>query len=194
MELRRLLADAIAQGTGFCRERGVDLDVALAANDVFKNVMAFKSYADTLLSNDEWRKSFAVYENTITSLYEACKPEILGDPMVRSVAVFQYLRGVIDAIIEQMDIDAVSYRIGELLDESLVVHDPGWESVPSFRITQAGKTWDLSTLNFEKLTEEFKQSDYKHIEIADLRAFIAHKLRRCCDRTRHGPISRSGCK
>ena len=176
VELRRLLADAIAQGTGFCRERGVDLDVALAANDVFKNVMAFKSYADTLLSNDEWRKSFAVYENTITSLYEACKPEILGDPMVRSVAVFQYLRGVIDAIIEQMDIDAVSYRIGELLDESLVVHDPGWESVPSFRITQAGKTWDLSTLNFEKLTEEFKQSDYKHIEIADLRAFIAHKL------------------
>jgi type I restriction enzyme R subunit len=54
------------------------------------------------------RKAFAVYENTITSLFEACKPEIIGNPIVRSVAVFQYLRGVVDAIIEQKDIDAVS--------------------------------------------------------------------------------------
>ena len=52
-------------------------------------------------------EGFAVYENTITSLYEACKPEILGSPVVRSVAVFQYLRGVVDSIIEQKDIDAV---------------------------------------------------------------------------------------
>ena len=27
--------------------------------------------ADTLLTKDEWRKGFAVYENTISSLYEA---------------------------------------------------------------------------------------------------------------------------
>ena len=67
----------------------------------------FNEYADKLLSKDEWRKGFAVYENTITSLYEACKPEILGSPVVRSVAVFQYLRGVLDAIVEQTDIDAV---------------------------------------------------------------------------------------
>lgn len=177
-ELRRLLADAIAQAISFCRERDIDLEVVLAGADVFKHVSAFKSYADRLLSNDEWRKGFAVYENTITSLYEACKPEILGDPVVRSVAAFQYLRGVIDAIIEQMDIDAVTYKIGELLDESLVVHDPEGAGVPppTYRITQAGRTWDLSTLNFEKLTEEFTESDYKHIEIADLRAFIEHKM------------------
>ncbi len=47
---------------------------------------------------------------------------------------------------------------------------------PEFRITQSGKTWDLSKINFEKLKEEFKQSKYKNIEIADLRAFIQHKL------------------
>ena len=51
---------------------------------------------------------------------------VLGSPIVRSVAVFQYLRGVLDAIIEQTDIDAVALRVGELLDESLVV-DAGGE-------------------------------------------------------------------
>src|SRR5258708_3131826 len=78
-----------------------------------------------------------------------------------------------------MDIDAVALRVGELLDESLVVVDDGGalkDSKPEFRIVQSGKTWDLSKINFDKLKEDFQQSRYKNIEIADLRAFIQHKL------------------
>jgi len=177
-ELFELLDDAIAQGTTFCAELGIDLPLLLTTKDVFKNVGAFDEYADKLLTKDDWRKGFAVYENTITSLYEASKPEILGRPVVRSVAMFQYLRGVIDAITEQKDIDAVALRVGELLDESLVVDDGDVPKAnkPEFRITQSGKTWDLSKINFEKLKEDFQQSKYKNIEISDLRAFIHHKL------------------
>ena len=65
------------------------------------------------------------------SLYEACKPEILGQPVVRSVAVFQYLRGVLESIVEQKDIDAVALRVGELLDEILVVENA--EASPHLR-------------------------------------------------------------
>ena len=97
---------------------------------------------------------------------------------MRSVAVFQYLRGVLEAIIEQKDIDAVALRVGELLDESVVVVNSGAlkEGKPEFRITRSGKTWDLSKINFEKLNEDFKIATYKNIEITDLRAFIQHKL------------------
>jgi type I restriction enzyme R subunit len=177
-ELFKLLDDAVAQGIVFCDELGIDLASLLKSKDVFKNVGTFDEYADKLLSKDEWRKGFAVYENTITGLYEACKPEILGNPVVRSVAVFQYLRGVLDAIIEQKDIDAVALRVGDLLDESLVVDDGGVpkDTKPEFRITQSGKTWDLSKINFEKLKEDFQHTKHKNIEIADLRAFINHKL------------------
>jgi len=134
-----------------------------------------------MLAKDEWRKGFAVYENTITGLYEACKPEILGKPVVRSVAVFQYLRGVVEAIVEQADIDAVALRVGELLDESLVVDETSAikeeeGQPPKFGIRQSGKTWDLSKINFEKLKEDFNASPHKNIEIADLRAFIQKKL------------------
>ncbi len=174
-ELFKLLDGAIEQGTGFCSELAIDVRGLLQNKDVFKNVDAFDEYANKLLAKDEWRKGFAVYENTITSLYEACKPEILGSPAVRSVAVFQYLRGVVDAIIEQKDLDTVAIRVGELLDESLVV-DGKLDGKPEFRITQSGKTWDLSRIDFEKLKEDFQQSKYKNIEITDLRAFINHKL------------------
>jgi type I restriction enzyme R subunit len=150
----------------------------LEGKEVFKNVGTFDDYANTMLARDEWRKGFAVYENTITGLYEASKPEILGKPVVRTVAVFQYLRGVLDAIIEQTDIDALAVRVGELLDESLVVDESAGlkDDAEKYRIVQSGKTWDLSKIDFEQLKEDFTCSPHKNIEIADLRAFILKKL------------------
>lgn len=177
-ELFSLLNDSIAQAKVFCQEKGINLDRLIGNRDVFSSLSEFNTYADKLMSNDDWRKTFAVYENTISSLYEACKPEVLGRPVVRSVAVFQYLRGVMDSIIGQADIDAVSLRVGELLDESLVVDQPVGmkESREVYRITKSGRTWDLSKVDFEKLREEFKHATYKNIEIADLRAFIQRKV------------------
>ena len=178
-ELFMLLDDAIAQGKSYCSGLGINLDALFQTRDVFKNVNTFGDYANQLLTKDEWWKGFAVYENTITGLFEACKPEILGSPVVRSVAVFQYLRGVLDAIIEQTDISAVALRVGELLDESLVVDEGSVlkdSTKPEFRITQSGKTWDLSKINFDKLKEDFKTAPHKNVEIANLRAFIQKKL------------------
>jgi type I site-specific restriction-modification system R (restriction) subunit len=114
-ELFTLLDDSIAQGIAFCAGLGIDLTNLLESRDVFKNVGTFEDYANQLLAKDEWWKGYAVYENTITSLYEACKPEILGKPVVRSVAVFQYLRGVLDAIIDQYN--AGSSSADQFFDE-----------------------------------------------------------------------------
>jgi len=179
-ELFALLTDAIQQANAFCAERDITVNVALEADDVFKQVSLFKSWADTLLSKDEWRRSFNVFENTITALYEACKPEILGNPVVRKVALFQYLRGVIDSVIQQQDIDSATKKINELLDESLIVDDQTFnqlkEEKEGWKITQSGKGWDLSKIDFEKLKADFKQAQYKNIEIADLRAFLEKKL------------------
>ena len=50
------------------------------------------------------------------------------------------------------------------------------EHQAEFQIIQKGKTWDLSKIDFDKLKEEFKEKEYKNIEIADLRSFIESKL------------------
>lgn len=179
-ELFRLLDDAIEQGLAFCQEKDVPLREVLGSADVFEKLGRFNVFANTLLANDEWRKGFNVYENTITSLYEACKPEVLERSKGREVAAFQYLRGVIDSLIEQKDIDTISLKIAELLDESVVVNDAeafkARQYNAEYRIIRKGKSWDLSKINFDKLREEFKQATYKNIEIADLRAFLQHKL------------------
>ena len=125
---------------------------------------------------DEHRKTFAVNENTITGLYEACKPEILGRPVVRTVAVFQYLRGVIDSIVQQADIDGVA------ADRRVARRERGGGQVAGGRGGRArhvrdrsGRVWDLSKIDFDKLKQEFRQSEHRNIEIADLRAFLEKK-------------------
>ena len=179
-DLFALLAEATDQASTFCAEHDIDVDAALATDDVFKQVGLFKSWADTLLTKDEWRQSFKVYENTITALYEACKPEILGQAIVRKVALFQYLRGVLDSIIQQQDIAAATKKINDLLDESVIVDDKNFdefrETQATYQIQQKGRTWDLSKIDFEKLKDNFRHVAYKNIEIADLRAFLEKKL------------------
>jgi type I restriction enzyme R subunit len=180
-----LLDDALEQGTVFCRGLGIDLESISQSAAVFKNLSQFNAYADILLSKDEWRKEFVVYENTITALYEACKPEIFSQNSRPLVFVFQYLRGVVDAIIQQQDIDAASLKIGQLLDESVVTAGDGLplhEKQPQYQLVKTGKVWDLRDVNVDVLRSEFEQSEYKHIEIADLRAFIEAKLEQMLQR------------
>jgi len=179
-ELFRLLDEAIEQGRSYCASHDIDIDAALGSKDVFKQIGLFGQWADTLLGKDEYRKIFAVFENTISGLFEACKPEILGRPVVRTVAVFQYLRGIIDSIIQRQDIDEAARKIGELLDESVIVDDLGQrnlkDSGAAYGIPQVGRAWDLSKIDFDKLREEFKDTHYKNVQIADLRAFLEEKI------------------
>lgn len=179
--LFKLLEESITQAVSFCHERDINLQSIVDSGDIFKNIAKFEQYADTLLSLDDWRKSFYVYDNTVSSLYEACKPEIFNQPPRKLIAVIQYLRGVIDMHIEKADIDKITQKISELLDESIVVDNADAfmvkEHQAEYKIVQTGKVWDLSKIDFEKLRAEFSEAQHKHIEIADLRKFIEDKLR-----------------
>lgn len=179
-ELFRLLDDAVVQAHSWCIERGINLPAIAEGDNTFKHIELFAQYANVLLGCDEWRKTFYVYDNTITALYEACKPEVLSQNPRPLIAVIQYLRGVVDVHITQADIDLVAQKISELLDESVVVNNAEKFAVKEhqaeYKIVQKGNTWDLSKLNFEKLKEEFAEAQYKNIEIADLKAFIEKKL------------------
>ena len=128
-ELFKLLDDAIVQGKAFCAGLGIDLDALFESKDVFKNVgdvRGLREHAADARTNGGRASLF-----TKTPSPASTKPanrRFLGGPIVRAVAVFQYLRGVLDAIIEQTDIDAVALRVGELLDESLSWSTSGMRS------------------------------------------------------------------
>jgi type I restriction enzyme, R subunit len=175
-----LLDEAIEETVRFCLGHEIDLFSVAESGNIFKNISEFESFADILLSQDELRKSFFVYQNTVSSLYEAAKPEVLSLAPRRLVPVIEYLRGVIDVHLDQIEFEDVIQKVSELLDESLVVDDSeGFrqqEHQAEYKIVQKGKTWDLSKIDFDKLRSDFKETNHKNIEITELRTFIENKL------------------
>jgi len=178
-ELLKLLDESVEQIKLFFDKLNIDYSSIIKKKDIFKNISSFENFADKILEKDEWRKEFFVYENTMSSLYEACKPEIIGDYSRPIIPIANYLRGIIDAVINQQDIDSAKQRISNLLDESIVADEDKWKAKSSkveYKIVQRGEEWDLSKVDFEKLKKEFKDNPYKNIEIADLRAFLDNKI------------------
>ena len=173
-----LLDEAIQQGSAFCAALNINLSSVIHRGTAFANIQLFATFADQLLEKDQNWKEFKVYENTISSLYEACKPEILEGQFRPLVPVFQYLRGVIETIIGHADIDAARVKIGDLLDQSVVTAQGVMfaDEKPKPQDIQKGKILDLSTIDFDKLKREFKVKEYKNIEIVNLRGFIERKL------------------
>ena len=175
-----LLDDALLQGVAFCRSLDIDLEKVLAAKEVFKKIQWFTDFADRILEKDVWKKEFYVYENAVTGLYEACKPEILGDNSRPLVFVFQYLRGVIESIIQGEDVESARQKIADLLDQSVVTAGSDDERIAEsqepFHAIQPGKVWNLQQTDFKRLKEQFPEKPHKHIEITDLRSFLEKKL------------------
>jgi type I restriction enzyme R subunit len=185
-ELFGLLDNALDETAVFLRERDIDLEAVVDSgrDDAFRSLNIFNRFADTLLSRDEWRRSFNVYDNTISSLYEACKPEILGAGRRRPlVFAVQYLRAVVDGKINDQDVDALRRQIGDLLDVS-VITAPKKHARESgkYQIVQRGKTWDLSKIDVDALRDEFRQFSFQHIEIEDMRVFLEEKLKQMLER------------
>ena len=193
-QLYVLLADAINECREWCSTIGVNLTEIKESKVLFNKLGLFDDFADVIVANDEQRKQFVVYDNTIDALYEACRPEILGRrkdfPLA---AIIHYLREVIDGRADRADLESAKRRISQLLDESIVAqaveeqnsNKPLVENIAAEGNAFTIKTWkqiDLSKLDIEKLKEEYKEAPHKNIEIADLRAFISDKLQQMMER------------
>ncbi|MBS1651857.1 MAG: type I restriction endonuclease subunit R [Bacteroidetes bacterium] len=185
-----LLTNAIKECVDWCTTINVDLGAIEKSNTVFQNLGLFDDYADVILQNDEHKKQFIVYNNTIDGLYEACKPEIWTRKKEFNMAsIVHYLRDVIDGRADRGDLDSAKRKISALLDESIIAQEEtknGNDTVHVYGVPHAAedkkyyiaawKTIDLSKLNIDKLREQFKEAKHKNIEINDVRAFIAEKL------------------
>lgn len=193
-EIFVLLREAIKECDEWCLSIGIKLQHISESKILFNKLGLFDDYADSIVANDDHKKQFTVYDNTIDALYDACKPEIVGRRKEFPLAaIIHYLREVIDGKADRTNLDSAKRRISQLLDESIIAQQvenlskikpvSGQMAAddPVYNI-KAWKQIDLSKLNIDKLREEFKESPHRNIEICDLRAFISDKLQQMMNR------------
>ena len=175
--LFQLLKSAIQQGADYCLSLDINLGKIRYETDNFNKIGLFDEYTDKLIANDEYRKQFNVYQNTIDNLYDACKPDILNDNQTdrQWVSIFKFLRGCVDANVDHGNIEQAKKRIADLLDESILTDEKVKENWISYRISRE-KEIDVGSLDFEALQTKFKESPLKNMEVAHLREFIEQKL------------------
>lgn len=177
-ELLALLEEAIQEAKSYCLGKGVDIQKVLDIGEKgFKEISLFEDYADILLENDEMKKQYNLYTNSIISLYDSARPEIYDYlKLKQSKEVFEYLKNVVNRNQDSDKLDRVKQKITDLLDTSVLstgdlVEDPK----VVYRIKDAQQI-DLSKLDIGKLKEEFQKRKHQHIAFADLRKFLAIKL------------------
>lgn len=175
-KLFELLTQAIKEVDEFCLPLEIKLDLILDSGDTFDEISLFEAFANKLLANDDTKKNFFVYSNTVESLFEACKPGIYGRRQeFELLEVIRYLRKIVDRKKFSGDLESARTKYADIIDQSITTVDEEEEKISGFEIKKS-KTIDISKFDFDKLREKFKQAKYKHIEIEDLKLFIEDKL------------------
>lgn len=177
-ELLELLEQAIAEGKQFCLGEGIDLEEILNnENESFKDIALFAEYADRIVRNDELKRQFILYTNTIVSLYDSAKPEVYNYPKLkRGKEVFEYLKAVMQHNAgDDTAYDGVKKEVDELLDRSVLSANSLNEPKQNWGLS-TGAEIDLSKIDFEKLRKEFETTPHKHLEFDSLRELLVIKL------------------
>ena len=176
-----LLKEAIHEIEVYCLPLDIQLTLILESCDIFENIGLFESFADKLLSNEDYKKNFFVYSNTVEGLFEACKPDIYDrKDEFDLLEVIRYLRKIVDRKKFSGDLDNARAKYADIIDQSITTAAEQDAKEQGFEIKQSREI-DLSKFDFDKLKEKFHRTEHKHIEIEDLKLFIEDKLAKIID-------------
>ena len=175
-ELYAYLQETIARCVQWCKDLDIDLQKILDLDKAFSQISLFDQYANILVNPIERKAQFAVFDNTISQIYDECLPDIISRKEDFVMAeVIHYLRQVMDNAVDRSKLDSARRRIKELLNQSIVPKGEGPAETREYTIKEFGE-FDLSRLDIDKLREQFGEAKCKALEINDLEDFISQKL------------------
>lgn len=149
------LEAALVGAEAFATALDVDLPGILDAPQGLARAGAIRKAVEILVAPDERRRDFLKQASSVTRSYKALLPDERAAPFLRRVAVLHVVSQAVKAKLGPVDIEKLSARIAELLDEKIegvailepIVEGDGKE----------GRV-DLSDIDFEKLGELFGAS------------------------------------
>ena len=171
-QLVAALREAIVAATTFCAGHGVQL-VAMESLPLgsMDRLAAVENAVNVLIGPDAVRRDFFGHEKFVGTLYRAVKPDPAAVEFSVRVAGISTLAGVIRSKLNPNppDIATILKQIGELLDDSITGLEVREDGPPPI---------DLSKINFEALSERFRESKHKNTDLEALKAAIAAKLQK----------------
>jgi type I restriction enzyme R subunit len=166
------LREAVESATSFCESHGVNLKAMEALKQGSMDLLAeLENGINALIHPENLRKEFLFHEKLVSTLFRAVKPDSAAVEFSIRIAGIRALAGGMRAKLSPNppDISAILTQIDELLDESITGLEIPSDGPPAI---------NLSKVNFEALSQQFKESKHQNIELEALKAAIAARLKR----------------
>ena len=168
-ELLSDLAEAIALTLAFLKERGASLDEVIHKTGFERNA-AILMCKEAINENDVTRKRFEVLCREVFKKFKACVN-------VQGVNAHRAERDAINVIYKGLHEDREKADITGIIRELHGVVDAAIEVRPDQKVEEQ-EPYDISKINFARLTQKFERSAKKRTTVQALKSVVENKLRR----------------
>ena len=168
VELFNQLYTAIADLTGFSKERGVDPEAIQKASGFDREELKDDAVA-AFVVNDETRRRFLQLAGSVDRLFKSLLPDVAANEFNAICKVFSVIAAKIRSDLPAADISEVMDEVSSLLDYSIATE--GYVIKPSATADYI----DLSQIDFDALRAKFDKGR-RATEAQKLRGTIAQKL------------------
>lgn len=176
------LNSVINEISEFLKLLGIDLDKILEESETLDQLDLFREAYNILIEKDANKEKFKVLSNTMINLYEASKPEIFEKRWYNNkFAPINYINGLFCNLIDDKKVEDARKKMQEILDISVVAEDVSSQEY----VAKESKLIDLSKLDIRDVEKRIKQTQYKAVEINDLREYVERLLKQMINKNQN---------
>lgn len=167
-ELIERIRNLTRQITSFMGEQGFDLETLLAAEG-FGKLDAIKDAADAVSATDEVKKRFGIMCRMLFKFYRFVTRAEVGEDLARRRDA---LRAVYNQINQRRAVSGTTElmrQVRDIVSEHVEVNEAAEQA-------KEGTRFNISGIDFGRLSQEFARTKRKHLIIDDIRGVIEERL------------------
>lgn len=167
-ELLTELQEMVRLSSEVASEKGIDVPLLLKSESEEK-LSLLNQYADTVLSDENYKKKFLTIAGNLDSSYKSVLPDPDAEQYYDFVIAVKVLASrVRDIGSQSIDVSSVKRDLEELLDRSIQTGE--------YVIPQHKKVKDLSQLDANALKDFFEGLENKNIQIEQMKSELKDKI------------------
>lgn len=167
-ELFRRIAELTTSIVSYVSECGYDMESLLVA-DGFERLAEIENVAEVVCGTDETKKRFNIMCRELFRMYRFVTVREVGSDLA---ALRDALRAVYNHLNKQRahaDTTELLVKLQGIVDDHITVKSASDEA-------KEGTRFDISGIDFDRLSQEFANKKHKHLLVDDLRAVIEERL------------------
>lgn len=167
-ELIEHIRDLTGQIAAFMSEQGVELEMLLVAEG-FGKIEAVRDAADALSRTDEVKKRFSIMCRELFRMHKFVVRREVGEDLAQRRDAIRAVYNLLNRRRADADTTNLMVKAHAIVGEHVTVDLSSEES-------KEGTRFDINSIDFGRLSQEFAKAKHQHLIIDDLRGVIEGRL------------------